>query len=195
MKKTNKGFTLVELLAVIVILAIIMIIAIPAVLETMQSAQKKSFTEYATKVSTEAQKVYLKDQLESNPGTCALYNIKKDLGLSSTGDYDGYVLVKNENDNHKIYVTLKNNDYMIYAVDDSILENAEVKNLIKDSTYLSDVNILSVANCANYTVKVNDTSYEQKTQTLIDNPQSSTPVVTTTTTKAKKLFTGEKEGA
>ena len=53
MKKTNKGFTLVELLAVIVILAIIMIIAIPAVLETMQSARKKTFKEYAMKVTNE----------------------------------------------------------------------------------------------------------------------------------------------
>ena len=37
--KNKKGFTLVELLAVIVILAIIMIIAIPAVLQTMESAR------------------------------------------------------------------------------------------------------------------------------------------------------------
>jgi type IV pilus assembly protein PilA len=43
--KKKKGFTLVELLAVIVILAIIMIIAIPAVLNTMQTARKKSFME------------------------------------------------------------------------------------------------------------------------------------------------------
>lgn len=41
MKNTRKGFTLVELLAVIVILAIIMIIAIPAVLSTMEQARQK----------------------------------------------------------------------------------------------------------------------------------------------------------
>ena len=36
----NKGFTLVELLAVIVILAIIMIIAVPNVTEAMNNSKK-----------------------------------------------------------------------------------------------------------------------------------------------------------
>ena len=45
-KRNNKGFTLVELLAVIVILAIIMIIAIPSVLATMSTARKKTFEEF-----------------------------------------------------------------------------------------------------------------------------------------------------
>ena len=83
MKKKN-GFTLVELLAVIVILAIIMIIAIPAVLETMQSARKKTFKEYAMKMTSEGQKTYLADQLTMNPGNCTLYRIKTDLGLNNT---------------------------------------------------------------------------------------------------------------
>lgn len=39
-KGNKKGFTLVELLAVIVVLAIIMIIAIPAVVESMNNAKK-----------------------------------------------------------------------------------------------------------------------------------------------------------
>ena len=42
-KGNKKGFTLVELLAVIVVLAIIMIIAIPAVVESMNNAKKGSF--------------------------------------------------------------------------------------------------------------------------------------------------------
>ena len=54
MKKN--GFTLVELLAVIVILAVIMIIAIPAVLSTMKTAKSKGFMEYLQKVSNTAQK-------------------------------------------------------------------------------------------------------------------------------------------
>ena len=128
--KKNKGFTLVELLAVIVILAIIMIIAIPAVLETMTSARRKSFSEYAMKVSTGAEKQYLEDQLTSNPGACVLYDIKKDLGFSSTGNYEGYVIVKMTNNDPKIYVTLKDNDYMIYGVDGNKLETVEIKNYV-----------------------------------------------------------------
>ena len=45
----NKGFTLVELLAVIVILAIIMVIAIPSVTNSSGAAKEKTFQ---TKVIT-----------------------------------------------------------------------------------------------------------------------------------------------
>lgn len=189
--KKNKGFTLVELLAVIVILAIIMVIAIPAVLETMTSAKRKSFGEYAMKVSTGAEKQYLEDQLTSNPGTCVLYDIKKDLGFSSTGNYEGYVIVKMTNNDPKIYVTLKDNDYMIYGVDGNKLETVEVKNYA-DGDYLSDINLLSVAKCDVYSVVKEGATpiekYEKKTATLIENPESSTPI-------EKKLLTGEKKGS
>ena len=41
MKKLNKkGFTLVELLAVIVVLAIIMVLTVPSVLSSMNSARQ-----------------------------------------------------------------------------------------------------------------------------------------------------------
>ncbi len=109
MKKTNKGFTLVELLAVIVILAIIMIIAIPAVLQTMQSARQKTFKEYVTKVYTQAQNSYLAAtqdfsgegkavtgitvKVDGNTRTCTGFNVKDGLGFSSTGEYEGAVLV------------------------------------------------------------------------------------------------------
>ena len=186
MKKTNKGFTLVELLAVIVILAIIMIIAIPAVLETMQSARKKTFKEYAMKVTNEGQKTYLADQMTSNPGSCVLYNIKTDLGLNNTGDYYGYVVVKNLADKQKVYVTLYDDEYMVFGVEQNYLENAELQRYTS-SDALSEKNLLSVANCSSYTVKTTTTTYEEKTETLNPTPESSTPEV-------KKLLTGEKEG-
>lgn len=45
----KKGFTLVELLAVIVVLALIMVFAVPSILTTMNSAKKKSFQMYGEK--------------------------------------------------------------------------------------------------------------------------------------------------
>ena len=48
MKK--KGFTLVELLAVIVILAVILTISVPAVKKTVDSAKKKSAENEGVKV-------------------------------------------------------------------------------------------------------------------------------------------------
>ena len=105
----RKGFTLVELLAVIVILAIIMIIAIPSVLSTMTVARKKSFVEYVTKVYIAAESKYMSAQTlgDSNLGSSILgtyqnntyyfYNIKTDLGLENVGDYVGYVAVLKPN--------------------------------------------------------------------------------------------------
>ena len=105
MNKHRIGFTLVELLAVIVILAIIMLIAIPAVLSTLESARKKTFIEYVDKSAGLAQKQITEDQLNGNMASaCIIYNIKTDLGLSNTGDFNGWVLIdSNTND---IYITL-----------------------------------------------------------------------------------------
>ena len=124
LKKFFKGFTLVELLAVIVILAIIMLIAIPAVLETMETVRRKSFIEYVDKVSTLSQKQMAEDQMMGNVSAseCLVYNIKTQLGLNNTGDYEGWVLIKPSNND--IYVTLFDDNYVIigYHYSDSSLK-------------------------------------------------------------------------
>ena len=124
MKKTNKGFTLVELLAVIVILAIIMIIAIPAVLETMASAKRKAFAEYVDKVASLSQKQLSEDQMlgEKSFTECTVYNVKTGLGLNNTGNYEGWVLINPSKSD--IYVTLYDDDYVIigYHYSDSSLK-------------------------------------------------------------------------
>jgi len=113
--KKKKGFTLVELLAVIVILAIIMIIAIPAVLNTMQTARKKSFMEYVQKVYNTVQSKWLERSMmgESIDEGIYVYNIKTDLDLPTTGSYGGYVLVNTHYDDNGI-----NEDYYLYIWDD-----------------------------------------------------------------------------
>ncbi|MCR5483079.1 MAG: BspA family leucine-rich repeat surface protein [Bacilli bacterium] len=113
--KNNKGFTLVELLAVIVILAIIMLIAIPAILNTMEKAKRKSFITYVDKIGGLSSQKYLKDSIEGKQSGCYLYNIKNDFDLSSTGSFKGYVLVKSNSKEIKYYITLWNDDYMLVA--------------------------------------------------------------------------------
>ena len=60
MKK--KGFTLVELLAVIVILSVILIIAIPQIMNTIKSTRLKSMESSAKLIATNAEKDYLSQQ-------------------------------------------------------------------------------------------------------------------------------------
>lgn len=109
MKKRN-GFTLVELLAVIVILAIIMLIAIPNVLNTLTSARQKTFGEFVTKVYYKAQEKRLAD---GYLGTSKdRYDITTDLGMGSTGDFKGYVLfVKNSKNEEEVYIGITNGEY------------------------------------------------------------------------------------
>lgn len=58
MKKRN-GFTLVELLAVIVILAIILVIAVPSIMNTIADARKSSYKSTAMMVARAAETQYM----------------------------------------------------------------------------------------------------------------------------------------
>lgn len=180
LKKYIKGFTLVELLAVIVILAIIMIIAIPSVLDTMETARKKSFTEYVTKIYDTTEKEYLSKQLiTSSNQNCVIYDITKDLGLSSTGNYKGYVLATKKNNETNYYITLWDGTYMIYGVKyDSDFDYNDLLTYNEGDTNLSKENLAAVGECATYF-----------------NLDETTGVASQSGNRSSgKLLTGEKEG-
>ena len=125
MRKKDKGFTLVELLAVIVILALILIIAIPSVLSAMRSAQKESFYLYAQSLQSKALAQYTQDLEHNKDNTdCVVYDIGEDLGISNTGDYEGWVKVNRtpvESGNKNVTVSLSNSSglqYVKYCVAD-----------------------------------------------------------------------------
>ncbi|MBQ1813212.1 MAG: prepilin-type N-terminal cleavage/methylation domain-containing protein [Bacilli bacterium] len=62
MNKNKKGFTLVELLAVIVILAVILIIAIPQIMNTIRSTRLRTIESSAKLIATKAEEDYLAQQ-------------------------------------------------------------------------------------------------------------------------------------
>lgn len=68
MKKRN-GFTLVELLAVIVILAIILVIAVPQIMDTIDSARQASLESSVKMVAAAAEQQYTVAQTLDNIGT------------------------------------------------------------------------------------------------------------------------------
>lgn len=92
--KKKDGFTLVELLAVIVVLALIMVIVLPNVLNSISSARKESFYLYAQNLQGKATAKYTQDlDLNKENTDCAVYDISKDLNIGNTGKYEGWVKV------------------------------------------------------------------------------------------------------
>jgi len=63
MKKNNKGFTLVELLAVIVILSIIMVIAVMSINELINTSRAKAFNETMNIVVANAKVLFSEGEL------------------------------------------------------------------------------------------------------------------------------------
>ena len=83
----KRGFTLIELLAVIIILAVIMVFAIPAVLDTSNNAQKKTFQVYGERLNTLALTKLEGDRLlglGENSGSLTAAQV----GLKDTGGYN-----------------------------------------------------------------------------------------------------------
>jgi type IV pilus assembly protein PilA len=92
MKKNQKGFTLVELLAVIVILAVIILIAVNAVLPQMQKARKKSFADEGLSFAKAAETAYV-DRQESGPKAFTVSDLKAHYVTKSDTNYKGCIVV------------------------------------------------------------------------------------------------------
>lgn len=108
MKLNKKGFTLVELLAVIVVLAVIMVIAIPTVIDSMNSAKKSSFAMYGQKMLNAAMSKVQGDALD---GVGAKDKYKFSELVASSGQYKGYVSY--DSSTNKYTVSFYNTDYMV----------------------------------------------------------------------------------
>ena len=122
MKSNKKGFTLVELLAVIVVLAVILVIAIPNVLSIIDKSRKDSTVSTGKMMVKAAQLAIAQGQtadgttiaVPTAANTAIIIKLNK-LGLDNvTKDADGgtytndstYVLVAYINNTLKYYVTI-----------------------------------------------------------------------------------------
>ena len=118
-----RGFTLVELLAVIVVLAIIMLIAVNAVLPKMEEARQNAFAIEANGLIKAAQQYVITKSLTegkvvTSTGVCVTVqqlvdNADSDLDKTK---YSGYAVVKTLNDTSNIMlyeVYLANGSYRV----------------------------------------------------------------------------------
>ena len=89
----KKGFTLVELLAVIAILAILVIIALPNVLKMFNDSKKNSFLTEAKTVYSEVSKKYISESMKGNKLTYV--SSEDDTKLDMTGKSLKYCVLLN----------------------------------------------------------------------------------------------------
>ena len=107
----SKGFTMIELLGVIVILSIIMLIAIPSVSSTLERSKKDTYIADARKMAALVQTEIRKGKIAKPTGELVvkLGNLGTDQILK---DPDGY-----NYDTDKSYVKIRvENGYVVYRV-------------------------------------------------------------------------------
>ena len=130
--KRKKGFTLVELMAVIVILAILACVAVPNVLNISRNTKKRLYCEKVTNYLSDAKRWgdnHLKE-LRSDCYIVKNVNFLVSEGISSDSDIVSPYNKRNMNyDNIGIYLKNKR-AYAFYIVDDSF--SSYDKNILND---------------------------------------------------------------
>ena len=138
MIKDKHGFTLVELLAVIVVLAIVMLVAVQSVLPQMEKARRQTMALDA-QTAIEAANTYFMNKSLSDPtkgfpastgepnGRCVSIDTLKNEGYFSTkGTYAGSVLVYKVDNNYLFKVWLQKDQLMILGAGSNGTENVQI---------------------------------------------------------------------
>ena len=139
MKNINKkGFTLVELLSVIVILSVIVLIATNAVVPTSDRAKKQVLAMEANSLVKAAQTLYIQDG--SSNSKCYTYEEIINSGLIEKNDdaYTGSISIeKDESGNYVYKIWLSNGQYMISGITPDVTSDDVVASADNASTTCS----------------------------------------------------------
>ena len=148
MKEKNKGFTLVELLAVIVILALIALIATPIILNVINDAKKQAAKDSAYGYMDAVEKYIVSSELEDKSIQDRTYSVEElnSMGVSVKGSTpdNGNIEIKNKE--------VKSYDIGIdgYAVSNGEVEKVSTTKSFKNGTAVY-YNPVSREKCNDYT--------------------------------------------
>ena len=155
--KKKKGFTLVELLAVIVILAVILIIAMPKISDVIKNSKEASLETTAKLIASQAEKKYTENQVLDGSSSIKCSDVAK----ISNADYESCNITFDDKGNAKVSIVGKgkfegmavcnanknsasissdcatNASYFTYE-DTSIIHSAEVVDVDKCKTFMQN---------------------------------------------------------
>ena len=160
--KKKKGFTLVELLAVIVILAVILVIAVPQIMSVIESARKGSIESTAKLIAESAEREYTnrkilgKDtnikcsdvsSMNSNDyGTCVITfdnRGKATVKVTGKGKFEGYTCVGNSTNMECVKGEIPGSTetaVQYFGYEENAIDEVIVKDKDKCVSYLPTVN-------------------------------------------------------
>ena len=156
MKNKDRGFTLVELLAVIVILAVILVIAVPKVSEVINSSKKASFESSAKTIAAQAEKKKMEKEI-----------------LEDTGSINCSDVVKlNDTDYGNCSISFDGNTAKVTLVGKGKFKGLKITNGTKDNSKAEEIKAPVYGNAVNYVnglYAYNASSNGLERDTTIDN--------------------------
>ncbi len=170
MKK--KGFTLVELLAVIVILAVILIIAMPKISDVIKNSKESSLETTAKLIASQAEKKYTENQVLDNSSTIKCSDVAK----ISDADYESCNITFDSKGNAKVSIVGKgkfegmavcNANKNSASISSDCATNANYfsyEEVEVDKTY--SVTVEDVNKCKNYTQSIFENASDEELTTL-----------------------------
>ena len=176
--KKKKGFTLVELLAVIVILAVILIIAMPKISDVIKNSKEASLETTAKLIASQAEKKYTENQVLDNSSTIKCSDVAK----ISDADYESCNITFDSKGNAKVTIVGRGKFEGLQVVDGTkdsaksstkkdIVETAakyfsyEEENYddIVKTTTLSTFEVVDIGKCKSYVQSKFNATEEQAT--------------------------------
>ena len=147
MKEKNKGFTLVELLAVIVILALIALIATPIILNVINDAKKQAAKDSAYGYMDAVEKYIVSSELEDKSikdGRYSVEELNKKISVKGSTPDNGTIKIESK--------TVKSYDIGIdgYAVSNGKVDKVSTTKKIENGTAVY-YNPVSGEKCTGYT--------------------------------------------
>ena len=113
----KKGFTLIELIAVVVIMAIIALLATPNIIGLLEKGKKEEFVADAKEFISKASYQYRSEKFNDEQNGSPDYDIKAIKGVDSEdikgpwgADYEGNVKITNEDGKVTYTITLSTDD-------------------------------------------------------------------------------------